>query len=75
LEGGITRAERVEYLVLTEGGANKEEAWKRQELAIVDTAEVGSEIWGKNREFCESLNKICCTSPYPLPLYEQTTDY
>lgn len=61
--------------MLTEGGANKQEAWKRQELAIIDTAEGGSEIWGKNREFCESLNKICYSSPGPLPLHEQTTDY
>ena len=81
LEGGITRTERVESLVLAEEGANKQEQiyssepWKRQEWTILDTAEAGSELWGKNREFVESLIRVSYSSPCPLPLYEQTTDY
>lgn len=53
LEEEVTRAERVEYLVLAEGSANKleqiyaSEPWKRQELAILDTAEAERGRWGK----------------------------
>lgn len=60
LEEGLTRAERVEQLVLAEGCANKleqiyaSEPWKRQELAILDIAEAERGRWGK----AENLLKI-----------------